>query len=249
MFYQEEKSVWYASPDTNNVLQSVIFYQKTGGQHFIWRNNWKVISATMGTREFCYWSSTLTAKSFLCYRCRDFIGSVVISLDVGREMTECSSRALSQCGSIPKISANYKADMLLTTWRGRGMMLLAAFPQPSGSLNRYLGKNWTKTKAELSANFSSSYTVRYYIAQIGYLQLRTKQSLHPLYLPGSVLELGMRKASLAIFSGKPNLQPSGFWSLTIWRRSIFNISWPQLTQAGRLKQYDLSRRKASEGWR
>jgi hypothetical protein len=111
-----------------------------------------------------------------------------------------------------EMSANASMQALLTS---------------AGSIES-LGNNWTQPAPQISGNFRSFYSARYFIALVAYLQLSAEQALYPSYSPGggtlSNMVIGARQAYLFTFSQKPELLPSGFWSLTIYGATQFLIS-------------------------
>jgi hypothetical protein len=90
-----------------------------------------------------------------------------------------------------------------------------------------LGNNWTQPAPQISGDFQSFYSARYYIALYGYLQLSPSQALYPSYSPpggnSANLTIGPKQAYLFTFSSKPDLLPTGFWSLTAYDEAQYFV--------------------------
>lgn len=80
----------------------------------------------------------------------------------------------------------------------------------------YLGNNWTNINSQAIGNFRSFYASRYFIANLGYGALTSDQALYPQQGGAAAFRLQAHQAYLFTFSGKPKLQPTGFWSLTAY---------------------------------
>jgi hypothetical protein len=103
------------------------------------------------------------------------------------------------------------------------------------------GHGWYTNAPMICGNFRSFYAARYLVAMRGYLGVSSDQAIYPSYRPpGSVAEIpdikiGPKQAIKFSFSGKPLLQPLGFWSLSLYNKD-------QLFIPNALKHYALGDR-------
>lgn len=113
----------------------------------------------------------------------------------------------------------------------------------SAGMMKPLGNSWTFSSPLISGDFHSFYSARHLVAMRGYLQPTADQSIYPSWYPktqspdgiGSACHIGPRQAILFTFSGKPRINHSGFWSLTIYNSA-------QLLVANQLDRYSLGDR-------
>ena len=81
------------------------------------------------------------------------------------------------------------------------------------------GNDWQLSIPSYQANFSTHYASAAYVALAGYQQQTVRQTLYPGYKSvgfTSVFNLQPNTSLLVTFSGKPILQASGFWSLSVY---------------------------------
>jgi hypothetical protein len=114
----------------------------------------------------------------------------------------------------------------------------------SAGMMKHLGNRWTISSSMISGDFHSFYSARHLVAMRGYLQPTADQSIYPSWYPkttqspeaiGSACHIGPRQAILFTFSGRPKMNHSGFWSLTIYNQA-------QLLVANQLDRYSLGDR-------
>ena len=92
----------------------------------------------------------------------------------------------------------------------------------------HLGNDWTKTADHILGKYGSYYNARHIVARRGYLALTRDQTFYPVYTAGNPAipyeyEIGPREAYVVTFSSKPRLQPTGFWSITVYDGSGYLI--------------------------
>ncbi|KIV88301.1 hypothetical protein PV10_07995 [Exophiala mesophila] len=86
------------------------------------------------------------------------------------------------------------------------------------------GHGWYTNTPMICGNFRSFYPARYLVAMRGYLGVSSEQAIYPSYCPrGSAAEIpdvkiGPNEAIKFTFSGKPLLEPLGFWSLSLYNK-------------------------------
>ncbi|KIX03611.1 uncharacterized protein Z518_07164 [Rhinocladiella mackenziei CBS 650.93] len=89
-----------------------------------------------------------------------------------------------------------------------------------------LGNGWVTSSSLISGNYRSFYQARYDTAVRGYLRLCSDQALYPVYFsrPGvPELEIGPKQACLFTFISKPKLNPTGWWSLSLYNCQHFFV--------------------------
>ncbi|KAJ7193122.1 hypothetical protein GGX14DRAFT_593177 [Mycena pura] len=75
---------------------------------------------------------------------------------------------------------------------------------------------------DVSGDFGTAYAVRAYIAEIGYLQLRPNEAVHPLFDMHNTMTLSSDKTYLLEFvGGKPPV--NAFWSVTMYDAKGFLV--------------------------
>ncbi|KAJ5620176.1 hypothetical protein N7510_004160 [Penicillium lagena] len=87
-----------------------------------------------------------------------------------------------------------------------------ALRSPGGTMD--YGNGWISAFPECMGNFWSNYIARYYIAKFGYLGLTSEQAIYPSR--PKALRIKPNEAVLLIFSRRPVLLKTGFWSLTAY---------------------------------
>lgn len=85
-----------------------------------------------------------------------------------------------------------------------------------------LGNNWSLLRDIYSGDFKNHYTVRAFVADQGYLQLKADQALYPMYDVSG--DLTSDKSYTVTFSRKPPV--NGFWSLTVYNEKGFLVANP-----------------------
>jgi len=106
---------------------------------------------------------------------------------------------------------------------------------------RDLGNNWYSNSSLVQGDFRSFYQARYLGAMRGYLGATIAQCVYPSYVPSSAvaeipdINIGPRQAIVMSFSGKPQLKPTGFWSVSLYGQD-------QLFIENELQQYALGDR-------
>jgi hypothetical protein len=84
---------------------------------------------------------------------------------------------------------------------------------------RSQGNDWQLSIPSYQGNFGTHYASAAYVALAGYQQQSVRQTLYPGYKSlgfTSQFQLEPNQSLLVTFSGKPKLQSSGFWSLTVY---------------------------------
>lgn len=96
-----------------------------------------------------------------------------------------------------------------------------------------LNNGWGQPNPTLMGLYGTDYAFRMSVASVGYLALRREFALYPTWnngsgvaLAGSTFHLGPDESLLYTFSGKPPLNPNGFWSVTGYEGNYL-ISNPQ----------------------
>lgn len=127
------------------------------------------------------------------------------------------SRILSSAGLI---DGNYTAP--------RGINLTEAAVIANASITedvegpahlREEGNDWQLSIASYQGNYGTHYSAAAYVALFGYQQQTILQTLYPGYRSlgfTSVFSLEPNKSLLLSFSGKPQLEEHGFWSLSVY---------------------------------
>lgn len=90
-----------------------------------------------------------------------------------------------------------------------------------------LNNGWVELSPSLVGVYDTNYALRALVAFTGYLALRTPFAFYPNWAnstkgaSNALLTVGPNEAILFTFSGKPPLQPVGFWSLTAYDAGDF----------------------------
>lgn len=71
--------------------------------------------------------------------------------------------------------------------------------------------------------YGDNYLDRALTAQVGYLEMTADQALYPMRQSGS-MQLNANESHLYTFSGKPPVQPGGFWSLTLYNSAGYLVT-------------------------
>ncbi|KAK3081567.1 hypothetical protein LTS18_005352 [Coniosporium uncinatum] len=87
-----------------------------------------------------------------------------------------------------------------------------------------LGNGWSMISPNSTGDFGTNYGLRAAVAASGYLMLKAPNALYPSWnnatdgapVGGTQYSLGAQESFLYTFSGKPDLQDIGFWSLTAY---------------------------------
>ncbi|RMZ90931.1 hypothetical protein DV736_g1825, partial [Chaetothyriales sp. CBS 134916] len=118
----------------------------------------------------------------------------------------------------------------------KGTNLTAAATTANASSNNFfliagmsinLGHNWTQVAPQAIGDYGSYYNARQAIAMQAYAALTADIAIYPSY--GAELGLGLtfpqgpKQAYLVTFSGKPVLEPTGFWSLTVYNADLYLV--------------------------
>ena len=82
-----------------------------------------------------------------------------------------------------------------------------------------LGNGWSQLADKYSGDFKTNYTVRAFVAAQGYLQLKAKQAIYPIYKTSSGFTSD--NSYTIKFSGKPPV--NGFWSITVYDEGAYLI--------------------------
>ena len=95
-----------------------------------------------------------------------------------------------------------------------------------GGFTESLGHGWSKAADHILGDYGSYYNARHVTSIRGYLALTSDQSFYPVYTAGQTsytTELEQGEAFSIVFSSKPKLKPTGFWSLTMYDGNGFLV--------------------------
>ena len=92
---------------------------------------------------------------------------------------------------------------------------------------RSQGNEWQLSIPSYQGNFGTHYAAAGYVALAGYQQQTVRQTLYPGFRSlgfTSSFNLAPNSSLLVTFSGKPRLQPEGFWSLSVYGADQYLIA-------------------------
>ena len=83
------------------------------------------------------------------------------------------------------------------------------------------GNGWSQLRDKYSGDFKANYTVRAFVAALGYLQLKADQAIYPIYTP-STGYITSDTSYTVTFSRKPPV--NGFWSITVYDEKAYLVA-------------------------
>lgn len=84
-----------------------------------------------------------------------------------------------------------------------------------------VGNGWYIFDSEIVGDYHSYYQTRYFITSWGYLALTEDQAMYPS--SNAAPKIGPDQALVVRFSGRPLLEDTGLWSLTVYDENLFFV--------------------------
>lgn len=132
---------------------------------------------------------------------------------------ECVAQMLVKAGCVGDVWMQPFGTNMTTAIAAANQSVAILLAQPE--YKHDVGNGWYIFDSGIVGDYQSYYQARYFITSWGYLALTEDQAIYPS--SKATPEIGPDQALVVHFSGRPVLEDTGFWSLTVYGEDLFFV--------------------------